>query len=119
MNWYIVKMVFRIRCGNGNHRTQYDEQLRLIQSGNADQAIQKAFNLAESEASRGLTGMEPDVKWQFVNVSELYLLNSFIDGAEVFSRIQEQENAEQYERIIKRKADMIRFNIQQGLLELI
>ena len=30
MKWYLAKLVYRIICGEGNHKPQFDEQLRLI-----------------------------------------------------------------------------------------
>lgn len=43
MNWYLAKMVFRILCGDGNHRAQFDEQLRLISAVSREEAFHKAL----------------------------------------------------------------------------
>ena len=45
------------------------------------------------------------VKWQFINISELYLLSELIDGAELYSRIEEKENAEAYIYTVNQKAE--------------
>ena len=38
MNWYLTKMVFRIICGDGSHKAQFDEQLRLIHANSKEDA---------------------------------------------------------------------------------
>ncbi len=45
MNWYLTKIVYRIICGQGNHTAQFDEQLRLIQADNAQEAFEKSAAL--------------------------------------------------------------------------
>ena len=42
MNWYIAKIVFRIITGDGDHKPQFDEQLRLINANNEEQAFEKS-----------------------------------------------------------------------------
>jgi len=58
------------------------------------------------------------VQWQFISVSELYQLNELIDGAEVYSRIEEKENPESYMHIIQQKAEQIRFGNTLEILNL-
>ena len=49
MQWYLAKIVFRIICGDGNHSSQFDEQLRLISANNEDEAFYKAQSLGKQE----------------------------------------------------------------------
>ena len=58
------------------------------------------------------------MQWQFISVSELYLLNELIDGAEVYSRIEEKENADSYLHIVYKKAEQIRFGNTIEMLNL-
>lgn len=109
MNWYLAKMIFRIICGDGNHTAQFDEQLRLIVAGNKDEAFQKAQLLGGKEQEMFYNNNQQLVQWQFISISELYQLNDLIDGAEVYSRIEEHENAESYLHIIHKKAAQICF----------
>ena len=104
MNWYLAKVVYRIVCGEGNHLAQFDEQLRLIAGENKEETF---FNSKEQL-----------VKWEFVNVSELYLLSELIDGAELYSRIEEKENADAYVYTVNQKAESIFFNHTTQLLKL-
>jgi hypothetical protein len=109
MNWYLTKMVFRIICGDGSHTAQFDEQLRLITAGSKEEAFHKAQTLGGREEEMFFNNNQQLVQWQFVSVSELYQLNELIDGAELYSRIEEQDNAEAYMHVVHRKAEQIMF----------
>ena len=107
MNWYLAKMIFRIICGDGNHTAQFDEQLRLITANSKEEAFHKAQLLGGKEQEMFFNNNQQLVQWQYISVSELYQLNELIDGAEVYSRIEEQENADSYLHIIHKKAGQI------------
>src|SRR5262245_30813018 len=96
MNWYLAKFVFRIVCGEGQHTPQFDEQLRLIAAGNKEEAFNKAREMGKKEEDTFYNSKEQLVQWQFINISELYQLSDLIDGAELYSRIEEKENADAY-----------------------
>ena len=116
MNWYLAKMVFRIICGDGNHTAQFDEQLRLIAAGDKNEAFHKAQLLGGREEEIFFNNNQQLVQWQFISVSELYQLHKLVDGAEVYSRIEEKENADSYLHIIHKKAEQIRFGNTLELL---
>lgn len=118
MNWYLVKMVFRIICGEGNHTAQFDEQLRLMHAVSKEEAFHKAQALGTKEEEKFYNQQQQLVQWQFVGISELYLLNQLVDGAELYSRIEEHENAASYLNIIEKKAANIRFGNTHELLNL-
>ena len=113
MNWYLTKMVFRIVCGNGQHKAQFDEQIRLIQASGPEEAWTKARHYALAETDGIPTS---GVKWQFVNIPELYQLNGFVDGAELYSRVMEAEDGEVYEQVIHRRAAMLQYNMEHQIL---
>jgi hypothetical protein len=58
------------------------------------------------------------VRWQFTNVSEIYKISELIDGAEIYSRIEERDNAEAYIHVINQKAENLLFTQTHQLLEL-
>jgi hypothetical protein len=105
MNWYLAKVVFQVICGKGNHTAQFDEQLRIIEACDQQQAFQKAQQIGIQEEDTFLNQSMQLVQWKFVDVCELYQLNNIIDGAEMYSRITEVDNASQYIEVIRRKAD--------------
>ncbi|MDQ3846676.1 MAG: DUF4288 domain-containing protein [Bacteroidota bacterium] len=39
MNWYLTKIIYRIICGNGDHKAQFDEQLRLVEASSKQEAF--------------------------------------------------------------------------------
>ena len=90
MNWYLAKIVFQINCGNGLHTGQFDEQLRLIAAENKEDAFQKAQSIGKQEEEIFINQKQQLVQWKFINVSALYKFTEMIDGAELFSRIEER-----------------------------
>jgi hypothetical protein len=100
-------MIFRIICGDGDHTPQFDEQLRLIEAPNEQDAFVKAQNLGLRESDAFINAKEQQVQWKFINIAELYKVNEFINGAELYSRIYETDNADEYINVINRKAENI------------
>lgn len=119
MKWYLAKIVFQIICGDGNHTSQFDEQLRLIAAGNEDEAFEKATTIGKNEEEDFYNLKQQLVRWQFVNVSELYHLSELIDGAELYSRINEVDDAESYITFVHRRAEAIQRKHAHQLLNLI
>ena len=104
MNWYLAKIVYRIICGSGNHTPQFDEQLRLIHAEDELQAFQKARRLGEKEQDHFLNAVQKPVHWKFIDVIELNKLDDLLDGAEMYSRIHEEEDAGIFIKIIQMRA---------------
>ena len=119
MNWYLSKLVFRIICGEGQHTPQFDEQLRIIQANNEQEAFEKAMLIGDKEQDGFYNHEEKLVQWKFINVAELYKLSGLLDGAEVYSRIIESDDPDRYIDSINRKATHIRHNSTHKLLELL
>jgi hypothetical protein len=119
MKWYLVKMVYQIICGDGRHTPQFDEQLRLIVAGNGSEAFDKAVTMGMKEQESFLNQKNELVQWQFVNVPEVYRLSKLIDGAEIYSRINEVEDAEAYTTFVHSKAGSIQDKQIQQLQNLI
>jgi Domain of unknown function (DUF4288) len=107
MNWYLTKIVYQIICGEGKHAAQFDEQLRLIAAENEHEAFNKAKHIGILEQESFLNDKNNLVKWKFIDVCELYKLSELIDGAELYSRIQEADDAGRYINMIHRKSDYL------------
>jgi hypothetical protein len=101
MKWYLAKIVFRIICGTGEHTPQFDEQLRLIWAEDNLEAFYKARQIGECESNIDLG---PQVQWKFIDVSELHLLSELTDGAELYSRVNEEDDPDLYIRNTKKRA---------------
>jgi len=119
MNWYLTKIVYQIICGEGNHTPQFDEQLRLIAAGDEQEAFQKARNIGLMEQESFFNQKNNLVRWKFIDVCELYKLSELIDGAEIYSRIQETEDAGRFINMVHSKADYIVGNNVLRSLQLI
>lgn len=107
MNWFLAKIVYRIVCGEGIHQPQFEEQLRLIQATCEGEALVKAKQIGLAEEVQFSNQQQQLVQWRFINVSEVYLLQAITDGAEVYSRIEEKEDAALYESIVHSKASFL------------
>ena len=118
MNWFLAKIIFRIVCGNGNHTAQFDEQLRLVQADDEDDAFEKASLLGMSETDNFYNQRNQLVQWKFINISELYLL-SLIDGAELHSKISEVDDDFSYISLVNGKAEQIKLKQSHKLLHLL
>lgn len=119
MNWYLSKMVFRIICGNGNHTAQFDEQLRLIAAPDPEEAFYKSQKLGLQEDDSFLNHQQQKLHWKFINVSNIYKLSELLDGAELYSRIEEKDNADAYIHAINQKAENIIQTDTYNLLQLV
>jgi hypothetical protein len=118
MKWYLAKLVFRIVCGEGHHTPQFDEQLRLVSAGNKEEAFSRAKEMGKNEEDTFYNRKEQLVQWQFINISELYQLSELIDGAELYSRIEEKENAEAYIFTVNQKAENLAISPTHQILQL-
>ena len=119
MKWYLAKIVFQIICGDGDHAAQFDEQLRLIAAGNEVEAFEKAGAIGVNEQESFYSLKQKLVRWQFVNVSELYCLNELTDGAQLYSRINEVDDAGAYTTFVHLRAESIQRKQAHQLLKLI
>lgn len=119
MQWYLAKLVYRIVCGSGDHSAQFDEQLRLVSAMDEEQAFEKAMAYGTNEQDTFFNNREQLVTWKFINVSELYRLSELIDGAELYSRINEVDDAEAYITFVNRKAVSIQQKQTHRMLNLI
>lgn len=119
MKWYLAKIVFQIICGDGDHSAQFDEQLRLIAANTEHEAFEKANAIGKNEEESFFNLKQQLVRWQFVNVSELSHLSDLIDGAEMYSRINEVDDAEAYIASVNRRAESIQRKQTHRFLKLI
>jgi len=118
MSWYLSKIVFRIICGDGKHTAQFDEQLRLVKADNKEDAFYKAQDIGKKEEETFFNQKEQLVQWRFIAVCEIYQLNEMTHGAELYSRITERKDPEQYEYILNKKAENILLTDTHQLLQI-
>jgi len=119
MKWYLAKIVYRIVCGDGAHAAQFDEQLRLIAATHQEQAFEKAMAIGHAGEESFENDRHQPVCWQFVNVAELNPIQELIDGAELYGRINEVDDADAYVNFVHHKAAIIHGQPSRQLLHLI
>ena len=117
MQWYIAKIVFRIISGEGNHTPQFDEQLRLIHAPNEFEAFEQARELGISEQDQFENVNNSTVEWRFIDIPEIQRFAGLSHGAEIYSRIMEEEDANRYTEIVQKKAEHIRERLQRSYLQ--
>ena len=106
MNWYLTKIVFNIAADNNTK--QFDEQLRLVTAESKEEAFLKARAIGLREEDTFYNDKMKEVKWEFINVSEIIPINKLEDGTELYSRIHETEEAISYINFVHQKAIELR-----------
>lgn len=96
MNWYLVKLIFQIIRGNGNHTPQFDEQLRLVRADEAAWAIEKAHVLGWLEQSDFESTEGEKIIWKFIEVADIQKLTNLEDGAHMQSTTVEPLCSKEY-----------------------
>ncbi len=107
MQWFTAKIVYRIITGTGNHTAQFEEQLRLIQAPHISNALQKATEIGHKGEDFFYNQHLQLVQWQFMHVTELNPLQHINDGMELYTRIEEQDNAEAYMLTLRRRHEQL------------
>jgi hypothetical protein len=113
MHWYIAKVVFNIVSGDGDHTPQFDEQYRLIKAESREQAFYKATSIGKNEEELMMNENNELVRWNFVNVSELYPIHELHDGMELFSSIQEEDNRKDYIETVHMKSAYVQSKFEK------
>src|SRR3546814_20555650 len=108
MSWYISKIIFQVICGDGDHTPQFDEHLRLIQAGNEQEALKKAIQIGLEEQNTFNNSRDESVIWSFIDVAELHRVTELKDKTELYSRIVEPENEENYVYLIELRSARVR-----------
>ena len=108
MNWYITKVIFAIKQEGNESTSQFDEQLRLISAEDQEEAFLKARAIGLSEEDSFYNEKKKQVRWEFINVSEVTPLTALEDGVELHSRIHETDAGSNYIHFVHMKAIGIR-----------
>jgi hypothetical protein len=102
MNWYLAKLVFCIEQP-GTIRSQFDEQLRLIQAADEKDAYFRAVSLGLNLQSE-FTDIRKDlIYWKFIGTSEIIPLKEIKDGIEIYSNTHETNDKENFINSVRQK----------------
>jgi hypothetical protein len=111
MNWYLIKLVYQVICGEGDHTAQFDEQLRLVKANNERDAITKGKEIGYQKQESFYNNKQEKVSWEFIDIIEVHPLQLVESGAEVCSQIREVDDAEVYINFVHYKAGRISENL--------
>lgn len=104
--FYLAKLIFNIKIAE-NNSPQFDEQLRLIEARNEQEAFMKARIFGVKDEDFFLNESSHSVKWQFVDVAYIKPIHSFVDGMEIQSQINEHEEPYHYINFVQQMAKNI------------
>lgn len=115
-SWFIAKIVFNIVADLSRGKSQFEEQLRLVEAESKEEAYLKAKALGIGEEEDIVQDDGGIVKWEFVDVADLIPLESLNNGVEIYSVIHETEEAKQYIHSIHQRGMDLRNEVDQSVL---
>ena len=85
--WYSSRLILKRTVGNQISDFIFDEQVRLIEAGNDEEAYTKALKLGQGEECEYWTSEQEEVKWTFAGLSDLHCIDKNLeDGVEIISK---------------------------------
>ena len=107
MNWYLVKLVFKINNQLLKSSSEFDEQYRMIEAKHEAEAIAKAkiVGVKNEFSTENVDGVS--VSWNFIDVAYIKKLEAFTDGMELFSTTHTAEHAKEYIDFVHHQAEMM------------
>jgi hypothetical protein len=113
--WFIAKIVFNIVTGSNRTKSQFEEQLRLVEAESIEEALLKARAIGIGEEEDFVNDDGRLTKWEFVDVAELLPIASLNSGVEIYSQIHETEESRQYIHSIHQRGIDLRNNVDQSV----
>jgi hypothetical protein len=112
VKWFIAKIVFNIVTGSVVKKSQFEEQLRLVEAESIEEAFLKARAIGIGEEEILVRHEGQFTKWEFVDVADLLPLGSLQSGTEIYSQIHETDESRQYIHHIHQRGMTLRMNVQ-------
>src|SRR5688572_23233100 len=104
MKRYLVKLMFNINIDNGSNASQFDEQIRIVESYTLEDAFHKARAIGKKEEETFVNSENKMVCWQFIDVVDVYELEAIKDGEQVYSNTHENTDRGSFINYIRQKA---------------
>jgi len=86
--------------------------LRLIAADNEALAIEKANSIGFGGQDSFLNAKKETVRWEFIGVTEVNSVTTLTDGAEIYYRLREVDDADAYIGTVRRKADLLNYPVK-------
>lgn len=106
MNWYLVKLVFKIDNAQQTAPADFDEQYRLIEARNEEEAFAKSkiIGVKNEQSFENAEGVL--IRWQFIDTAYIKKIDPLSDGVELFSTTHTSEHAREYEEYVHHQAEV-------------
>jgi hypothetical protein len=104
MKTYLARLMFSIQLEDGSGKPEFDEQVRLIESVSLDGALYKARAIGKKEEETITDQHNRKIRWQFIDVRDLYLLETVNDGEQLYSTSLEVADPDSYISFIRNKS---------------
>lgn len=110
---YVAKLVFSIVSIAENKRTQFEEQLHLVDAEDLEEAFLKARAIGIGQEEVIYRNGVPATKWEFIDVADLVAIPSHIKSTEIYSQIHETKESREYIHQVHERGKAIRLTISQ------
>ena len=107
MEKYLAKLMFNINIDNGNDASQFDEQIRIIESPSLEEAFYKARVIGKKEEEVFTDTQNKQISWQFIDVSDVYALEDVKDGEQIYSNTHKTNDTGSFIKFIRQKSMQI------------
>jgi hypothetical protein len=107
MNSYLAKLIFNIVIDNKKEASQFDEQVRIIQANNMEEAFSKARTIGKQQEEFFMNQRNEMVNWKFIDVVDLHALTEVKDGEQVYANTHETESVDSFIEFARQKAMLI------------
>lgn len=115
MSYYLATLVYEIICGEGAHTPQFEEQVRLLETGSRAEALKAAHEIGQQELLVWQFNNSAKVEWKFLGIKELISLPGFFHGAELYQQHREIEHAEGYRNFVKDKTIQLQYKQEHAI----
>ena len=110
---YLAKLVFNIVTLQANNRMQFEEQLRLVEAEDLEEAFLKARAIGIGQEEIIYREGTPATKWEFIDVADLIAVPALGNGTEIYSQIHETKESREYIHSVHQRGMAIRLSAFQ------
>lgn len=104
MEKYLAKLIFNIAVNDEKTGGEFHEQTIVVTASGSEDAFFKARKIGKQEESTFLNKDNDLVNWQFIDVAEVYALDTLRDGEQVYSKTIKEEEPADFISYIRRRA---------------
>lgn len=104
MKRYLAKLIFAVNTKHSGHESEFDEQIRVVESVNLGGAFYKARNIGKREEETFVDAKNEVVSWKFIDVLDVYALEETRDGEQLYSTTHKLNDSDSYIHYIRQKS---------------